>query len=264
MAGPNISGTMSSGASSPSGPEFYVRGANDTEARGPFSLEQLTSLAEAGQVTADTFYYEAAKEQWLTLGSSEELKVLLWPEKKKITFKAKEIKSLNVEREGDKPITVQDFLDAAEGKTDETKDKSDPEVIMMKAAIWGTRTAAFTCLISGVALVIPGIDAIISLDPVRILAQPYVLLGVGDVVLGVLLLLGVISLYPLVRFRAVFGLGFLGFLFWTSGQNTALAAVSAGAVGLYFSTICLSYVSLAIAAIFGLGGVIALATLSFS
>ena len=40
--------------------EFYIRNASETEARGPFNLEQMVSLAEAGQVTADTLYYEAA------------------------------------------------------------------------------------------------------------------------------------------------------------------------------------------------------------
>ena len=66
------------------------------------------------------------------------------------------------------------------------------------------------------------------------------------------------------RFRAVFGLGFLGFLFWSSGQHTAFLAVSAGAAGLYFSTIFLSYIPLAIAAAAGLGGMIVLATMAFS
>lgn len=254
---------MSSGAPTSSGPEFYVRGANDAEARGPFSLEQLTSLAEAGQVTAETYFYDATKEQWLAIGSSEEMKALLWPEKKKLTFKAKDIKSINVAREGDKPITVQEFLDAAEGKTDETKDKKNPEIMMMNAAVWGTRATALICLISGAALVLPGIDALLTMDPAKILAKPYLFLGVADVALGVLLLLGVISLYPLVRFRAVFGLGFLGFLFWSSGQHSATLAVAAGSAGLYFSTIFLSYIPLAVAAAAGLGGVIALASMSF-
>ena len=262
-AGPNIHPTMSSAAPTSSGPEFYIRGANDAEARGPFSLEQLTSLAEAGQVTAETYFYDAKTEQWLAVSTSAEMKALLWPEKKKLTFKAKEIKALNVEREGDKPITVQEFLDAAEGKTHETKDKSDPAVTMMNAAVWGTRTAALICLIGAAALVLPGIDAVISFDPARIMAQPYVLLGIADGMLGILLLLGVISLYPVVRFRAVFGLGFLGFLFWGTGQNNALLAVAAGSVGLYFSTIFLSYIPLAVAAAAGLGGVIALALMAF-
>jgi len=36
--------------------EFYVRNESETEARGPFNLEQLLSLAENGQVTAETLY----------------------------------------------------------------------------------------------------------------------------------------------------------------------------------------------------------------
>ena len=263
VAGPNMPGTMSSDAPSSSGPEFYVRGANDTEARGPFGLEQLVSLAESGQVTADTYYYHTASEQWLTLESSEELKAKLWPEKKKLSFKQKEFQPINQEqKEGDKPITVQEFLDAAEGRTDETKGKKDVHISMMSAAIWGTRSAAIICLISAVAMALPSIDVIMSMDPAKLLEKPFAILGVADAVLGVLLLLGVISLYPLVRFRAVFGLGFLGLLFYSTGQPTAVMALAAGSAGLYFSTIFLSYIPLGVAALAGLGGMAALATLS--
>ena len=67
--------------------EIYVRGANDTEARGPFTLDQLSTLVEAGQVTTETFFYDATSEQWLLIGSSPAMKAALWPEKKKIGFK---------------------------------------------------------------------------------------------------------------------------------------------------------------------------------
>jgi hypothetical protein len=60
------------------------------------------------------------------------------------------------------------------------------------------------------------------------------------------------------------GLGFLGFLFFTQGQITPIIAVAAGSAGMYFSTIFLSYVPLAVAALLGLGGMAMLATLSFS
>jgi len=43
--------------------EFYIRHASETEARGPFSLEQLVSLAETGSVTVETLYYDATTEQ---------------------------------------------------------------------------------------------------------------------------------------------------------------------------------------------------------
>ena len=253
---------MSSGASSPSGPEYYVRGLNDTEARGPFNPDQLASLAEAGQVTPETYYYDVTTEQWLTLASNAELKAKIWPEKKKLGFKEKDFKPVNKDDPNAPAITVQQFLDAAEGKTDETKGKKDKSLEMMKAAMWGTRGAAVIMLLSAVALMLPSIDAIIALDVGKMMEKPLMLLGVVDLVIGVLLLLGVISLYPFVRFRAVFGLGFLGFILWTQGNPTAVVALAAGSAGLYFSTIFVSYIPLAVALLAGIGGMAALAGMS--
>ncbi|MBA4137956.1 MAG: hypothetical protein C0518_11615 [Opitutus sp.] len=253
---------MSSGAPTSSGPEYYVRGINDAEARGPFSADQLSSLAEAGQITVETYFYDAATEQWLTIGSNAELKEKIWPEKKKLGFKDKEFKPINKDDPNAPAITVQQFLDAAEGKTDDTKGKKDKSLEMMKAAIWGTRGAAVIMLISAVALMLPGIDAMMSLDVNKLMEKPLILLGAVDLVIGILLLLGVISLYPFVRFRAVFGLGFLGFILWTQGNPTAIAALAAGSIGLYFATIFTSYIPLAVALLAGIGGMAALAGMS--
>jgi hypothetical protein len=245
--------------------EIYVRGVNDAEARGPFSMEQVVSLVEAGQVTPETYYYDAATEQWLLISGNAEMKAVLWPEKKRMGFKHKEFKAVNEEKsDSAPPITVQDFLNAAEGKTDETKGKKDKGSSMMAASQWGTRAAAIISLASAVALILPGIDALTALDVNKILQTPGIFLGVVDAVIGLLLLLGVINIYPFVRFRAVFGLGFLGFLFMTQGQLTPMIAVAAGSLGLYFCTIFLSYIPLAVAALLGLGGMAMLATMSYS
>jgi len=244
--------------------EIYVRGATDTEAHGPFTMEQLISLVEAGRVTAETYFYDATTEQWLLINSSPEMKAILWPEKKKMGFKQKEFKVVNEDKSQiEPPITVQQFLAAAEGKTEDTKDRKDKTIVMMSAAIWGTRSAALICLLSAAALLMPGIDALESLNIAKIMEKPFILLGLVDLVIGLLLLLGVISLYPFIRFRAVFGLGFLGFLFLSQGQVTPIIAVAAGSTGLYFCTIFLSYIPLAVAALVGLGGMAMLATLAF-
>ena len=102
------------------------------------------------------------------------------------------------------------------------------------------------------------------MDFTKLADKPFVYLGLVDAVIGLLLLLGVIQIYPFVRFRAVFGLGFLGFLFMTQGQLTPMVAVAAGSTGLYFCTIFLSYIPLAVAALVGLGGMAMLATLAYS
>jgi hypothetical protein len=248
--------------------EIYIRGVSDTEARGPFSIEQLRSLAEssdpAKSVTLETYYYDAPSEQWLLIGGNAELKSAIWPEKQRMGFKQKEFTVVNTEKtDSVPPITVQQFLAAAEGKTDDTKDKKDKNVMMMSAAIWGTRSAAAICLLSALALVLPGIDAVVTMDWAKMAEKPYIFLGLADAFIGLLLLLGVITIYPFVRFRAVFGLGFLGFLFMAQSQPTPMIAVAAGSAGLYFCTIFLSYIPLAVAALVGLGGMAMLATLSY-
>lgn len=254
---------MSSGASPSSGPEYYVRGINDAEARGPFNTDQLASLAEAGQITPETYYYDATTEQWLTLESNAELKGIIWPQKKRLGFKEKEFKPVNqATTDSAPPITVQQFLDAAEGNTDDTRNKKDKSLEMMRAAMLGTKGAAIIMLISAVALVLPGVDALMAMDYMQLIEKPLILLGVLDLVIGVLLLLGVITLYPFVRFRAVFGLGFLGFIFWTQGNPTAVLALLAGSAGLYFSTIFLNYIPLGVAVLAGVGGMAALASMS--
>jgi hypothetical protein len=245
--------------------EIYVRGASDTEARGPFTMEQLVSLVEAGQVSTETYFYDSVTEQWLLISSSPQMKALLWPEKRKMGFKQKEFKVVNEDKpNSESPITVQQFLAAAEGKTEDTKDKQDKSIMMMSASIWGTRSAAIISLLSAAALILPGIDAVMAGDWAKMVQKPLIFLGAVDVVIGMLLLLGVISLYPFVRFRAVFGLGLMGFLFMTQGQVTPMIAVAAGSVGLYFCTIFLSYIPLAVAALVGLGGMAMLVTLPYS
>ena len=42
--------------------EFYIRNETDPEARGPFSHEQLYSLAESGEVTAGTVSFDATAD----------------------------------------------------------------------------------------------------------------------------------------------------------------------------------------------------------
>jgi hypothetical protein len=244
--------------------EYYVRGINDTDARGPFTLEQLVSLAEAGQLTAEAYYFDTATEQWLAISNNPEMKVAIWPEKKQLSFKAVEFRPINQPNHDDVPITVQQFLAAAEGKTEETKGRKDSSIRIMQAAIWGTRAAAITMLISAAAMVLPSSKIIMALEYEKLYTKPLVILGLIDSLMGILLLLGLISLYPLVRFRAMFGLGFLGFIFWTQGNPTGMIALGTGCAGLYFCTIFLNYVPLGVAMLAGVCGMAALTTISFA
>ncbi len=244
--------------------ELYIRNPTDTEARGPFTAQQLADLAEAGQVTPATLTYDATTEQWVELSANPELLAVVFPEKKKLSLKAKEINALNRPDDNAKPITVNEMLDAAEGRTDDTRGKGDPQVDMMRAAKIGMIGAIVTCVAAAAAEILPGTDALISMDPAKLLGQPLVLLGALDLVLAVLLGLGMTSLYPFVRFRAALGLGLMGFMFYAQGMPSALLAVAAGSAGLYLCTVFVSLFPVVIAAAAGVGGMGLLAWLQLA
>lgn len=234
--------------------ELYIRNATETEARGPFNVQQVADLAEAGQVTADTLVYDANTEQWVALSANPDLMRTIFPEKKKLSLKPKEIKTLNKPDDAAKPITVNDMLDAAEGRTEDTKGKSDPEIAMARAAKIGMIAAIITLVFAAAGEILPSTAALVSLDPAKILASPLVVLGALDLGLAVLLALGMTTLYPFVRFRAALGLGLLGFMFYAQGMNAPLAAAVLGSIGLYLCTVVVSFVPAILAAAAGVGG----------
>lgn len=234
--------------------EIYIRNASETEARGPFSLQQVSDLAEAGQVTAETLVYDAETEQWLTLKDKPELISVIFPEKKKLVLKAKEFSALNKPQENAKEISVNDMLAAAEGRTDDTKGKENPEIAMAQAARIGMIGAIITCVLAAVGEILPGMEVLTAFSPDKLMAHPLVVLGGFDVVLAVLLSLGMVTLYPLVRFRAALGLGIVGFIFYAQGLSAPLGEVALGCVGLYLCTVMVSILPAILSAGAGIAG----------
>jgi len=235
--------------------EIYIRSESETEARGPFNLEQLVSLADTGQVTAETLFYDATTEQWSAIGSNEELMSQILPQKKKLKIKAKsKLSMLNEEGDSSPPITVDEMLAAAEGRTAETSSRQDPTIAMARAAGIGRWALILMFIICAVGELLPASDAIMAMDTDKLLNYPLVALGAIDLVLATLLGLGVITLYPFVRFRAALGIGFLGFIFWTNGQMLPLISLGAGSLGLYTTTIFVTYLPVFVTSALGLAG----------
>ena len=237
--------------------EFYLRNASETEARGPFTPEHLLSLAENGQITKDTLFYDANTEQWVRIGDNTEVSSLVFPEKKTLKIKAREtVKTLNVQKDTDVPITVDDMLAAAEGRTADTKDKLDPAAARERAAAIGLYAAIALLIISAASFILPSIDIVIALNIPGIIQHPLVILGAAETVLALLLILQVTQAYPLVRFVSALGLGFAGFILWTQGQLVPLAALAAGSVGLYFCTVFINLLGVGLSAGLGLAGML--------
>jgi hypothetical protein len=234
--------------------EIYIRNATETEARGPFTAQQVADLAEAGQVSAETLVYDANSEQWVALNTNPELMSIVFPERRRLSLKSKEISTLNKAVEESRPITVSDMLAAAEGHTDDTRGKSDPQVSMARAARIGMYGALISLVAAAAAEILPHTDTLVAMTPEKLLAHPFVLLGVIDIVLAVLLALGMVTLYPFFRFRAALGLGLMGFIFFAQGQSTPFLAVVVGSIGLYLCTVVVSLIPAIVAFVAAVGG----------
>jgi hypothetical protein len=234
--------------------EIYIRNATETEARGPFSAQQVADLAEAGQVTGDTLVYDATIEQWVALNSNPDLMAVVFPEKKRLTLKNKEINSLNKPVQQSKAITVDDMLAAAEGRTADTRGKGNPEVAMARAARIGMYGALIALVAAAAAEILPSTDTLTAMTGEKLLRNPLVVLGVIDLVLAVLLALGMVSLYPFFRFRAALGLGLMGLMFYAHGESTPLIAVTVGSIGLYLCTVVVSFIPAILAFVAAVGG----------
>ena len=240
--------------------EFYIRTASETEAHGPFTQEQLVSLAEAGKVDPQTLYYEANTEQWVSIGSNHELKNIIFPEKKRLTIKAKDrIATLNEGPDTNPPLMVTDMLAAAEGRTSDTSDKRDYLVVADRAAKIGRYATIAMLIISAVSLLLPSIQEIASFNFAKLAFVPFVYIGAFDVLLTTALLLGVVTAYPVIRFRSMLAIGFLGLIFWCQGQIVPLFAVAAGSIGIYLTTVFVSYVGLGLSVGLGLAGMLGFA-----
>jgi hypothetical protein len=217
--------------------EFYIREVSETEARGPFNLEQLVSLAETGQVTVETLWYDPTVEDWSLIGANDELKTAIFPEKRKLRMKVKETVSQPKQLDSLAPITVEDMLAGAEGRTADTKDKIDPGIMQAHAARIGMWSAVACLVLAAAGEILPAADAIAAMDLNKLMSQPLVLLGAADLFVATMLGLGVVQFYPVVRFRAALGLGLFGFAFYAQGLAMPLMAEAAGAVGLYLATL---------------------------
>lgn len=237
--------------------EFYIRGENDAEARGPFTHDQLASLVEAKQLDANTLYYDAAVEQWVTVGSNASLMAFLFPEKKKLKVRPKdEVATLNVATEGDAPIRVEDMLAAAEGRTAETYGRGDPKLAQARIAGFGRYFVTAMILFSVFGMLFPpeNLHPLYALEWKVIGTNPFIICGMIDVVFGIVLLLGATACYPALRARLLIGLGFFGLLFFLNGDVVLAIAVTAGSVGAYICTIALNWPLLLIGGIAGLLG----------
>lgn len=248
---------------------YYIRQPDADNARGPFNVAKLTGMAEDGQIDLNTLIYNEDEEEWLALGSNDQFKSMLFPEKKKLGLKAKSDEDLNLlnvdDDEDDEKIAVADMLAAAEGDTEETKHIKEKAVWQDKAAALAIPSIGVIMMLSAITHIYPSIDVVQTFiddaDYMLLLRRPLILVGALDLFFAISLFLSVTEIYPLLRLRSMVGLGYFGFLHWATWQtgdqmSLYLMISSIGAsMGIFICTLTLNFMLMVSFAAFGILGV---------
>jgi hypothetical protein len=226
--------------------EFYIRQATETDARGPYNLEQLMSLAETGFVTPETLYYDTISECWAVIDDTPEMKTAIFPEVTKLNRESHTTRL---------PISAGDMHAAAAGRTDDAEDKASIEIEASRAAAIGRWAVVLMLVLSAAGEARPAVDAIRSMNPAKLMGFPLAALGAVDLLLAILIGLGNVRLYPFIRFRAALGLGLFGIIFYLHGAHLSLLAMLVGSAGLYFCTVSVNLWPAIISAFVGVAGI---------
>jgi hypothetical protein len=242
--------------------EFYIRQSAAGETRGPFDEDQMASLADAGQITLNTEVADESKSSWVAVKDFAELKAALFPEHKKLGLKkqAKEetIQYINKPEDEAKPaITVEEMLAAAEGHTEDTKNLKSTQMKIDKAASLSMPMLAIMMVLSGLANSLPRYQVLMDLFMQGkwegLIQQPFALVGLFDFLLALGLFLNVFSLFPVVRFRAMLGLGYFLYFYWSLNDPVSMAASVGAGLGLFICTMTLNLPVMITFALVGVG-----------
>jgi len=257
--------------------EYYVRKEGDEEASGPYNLDQITSLVEAGKLDKEAYVYDIDKEQWIPIEENEELMEILYPQKTKLSLqvepeeteeeakereKAEKKKAKNKDEAEKKSISVTEMLAQAEGRDD--SGGRSPVEKRARSAFIGLRFTTLFIIGAAVSMIFLEWDLVKTANALQMLQSPYIVFAIVDIVLGIILLLQVTEIYPLVRLRAAIGLGTLTILFLTSGDHLLAIANGILCISIYFCTATLStpkVIPFCITGIIGLAGYITLVIL---
>ncbi len=245
--------------------EYYIRTSDSDETRGPFTHDQLASLGEMGHLGLDALIYNPETEAWEVLETNQALREIVFPEKKRLTVKAREdFQSINKNEDELPAVTINDLLAAAEGLTEDTRHRKKVNAWKEKAAVAAMFILGTSLLFSAIGLIWLSRDIVFAFDVGRMITSPLVIIAFIDLAVGMLMFLQSPNAYPFLRFRAALGCGFFIFFFWAVGEPGLLLTSAVGALGIYGLTLFLQQAPFIILSAMALLGMLGFAALSFT
>lgn len=248
--------------------EYYIREAESDEARGPFDENRIADLVEAGRASADTLYYDDEREDWFPLSENETFDEVFNPSVKRVQLKAKEAGTgRGYEEEARPPVTVDEMLAAAEGKSEDTRHLKVKEKRAAQAAGISLPVLGIMMLLAAFVNLYPHLDVISVIRTDKewglLLQYPMIIVGLFDLFLMLCCFLSVTDAFPLLRFRAMIGLGYFTYIFWSWGELPQALAVAIGSLSIYICTVTLNLYVMILFSVLGIIGMGSLAVMSF-
>lgn len=243
--------------------EYYIRTPEHDESRGPFTVSKLNTLAEAGQVKETTLYYDEDKEEWIPIALNEALTAQVFPKSEKLKLslgsqKEEDALAEEDEEEQEQSIDIHDMLKAAEGDTEETRHLKRSQESFEKAVALASMSLGVMMLLAAISFIVPHLSAIQGAINEQFYAgmlnYPFLLVGIFDLIMAVLLLLSVTEIYPLIRGRSMLGLGFGLYVGWAIGDPLIMLAFGIGGAGIFLATIAQKFSLMILAVAMGIGG----------
>lgn len=235
--------------------DYYIRTPEQDESRGPFDISKLLTLAEAGQINPNTLYYDEDKEEWIPLALNNSLHAQVFPEREKLALKIHQERAVHSEATG---INVESMLVAAEGDTEEKRKLTRQKKSFERAAGISAAGLGVMLIFSALFMILPLISviqgAISEGNFATVFNYPIILIGLFDLILGLLLILSVTEVFPLARGRAMLTLGFGIYVGWALGDPLLIGLTAAAGIGIFLATISQSMGTMILAFILGLGG----------
>lgn len=243
--------------------EYYIRQPEENEARGPYTIPKITDLIDSGKADRETLYYDEDREDWIPIIENAGLRDILFPEKQHLNLKAKDVgETLNDDQSASAAVTVDEMLAASEGKTEDTKHLKTKGTNMERAASISLPALGIMMFLSAISNIYPGWSIIQLIteekDYLLLLQHPKLILGCLDAFLALCCFLAVTDAFPVIRFRAMVGLGYFAYIAWAWGETPQLIAVTIGSLGAFICTITLN---LYMMVFFAVAGVLGMATL---
>jgi hypothetical protein len=215
---------------------LYIRQPNEEQGRGPYTSEQLESLASTGHIQPDT-HFSTDGSEWFTIQARPELYLKLFPPQQTIRLKKKASPSVGA------AATAVSAIDTAGEADDLTRIlKRDATIARKQAATgltarllnpipWHTQITGVIMLLTSWTLLTHYSNKITSVfgEPSLLWQHPLLTVGLIDLLVAILLFMGSRTLYSYVRARLLVMAGIALLYCWadipfTYSIETILAA----------------------------------------